>query len=247
MDNKELSYEFDILYNNISSNQAPGLTEYEKSVFLTSAQENFIIELYSGRNGAGLSFERTEESRAYLDSLLKVTKEEKVAPEDYNITNEEITEENSDFYLVPEDAWFIIYEGVEFKPESTICSKDSISVVPITHDEYHKIKNNPFRKFNDRRVLRLEHGTVDIDSRSTRLVELIYTDSIRDAISKYVIKYIAKPDPIVLEDLSDGLTINGFSTKKECTLNPAVHRTILIKAVQLAAMSWNRGLENKQQ
>lgn len=35
MNNKEFSREFDILYNNIMSNSAPGLNEYEKSVFLT--------------------------------------------------------------------------------------------------------------------------------------------------------------------------------------------------------------------
>lgn len=33
----EMSSEFDILYNQINSNQAPGVDEYEKSVFLTKA------------------------------------------------------------------------------------------------------------------------------------------------------------------------------------------------------------------
>jgi len=33
----EFSNEFDLLYNNIMSNSAPGLNEYEKSVFLTKA------------------------------------------------------------------------------------------------------------------------------------------------------------------------------------------------------------------
>lgn len=35
--NEEFSNEFDVLYNNISSNQAPGLDQYEKSVFFTRA------------------------------------------------------------------------------------------------------------------------------------------------------------------------------------------------------------------
>ena len=39
MTNQEVSNEFDILYNNVTSNQAPGLDEYEKSVFLTKAQD----------------------------------------------------------------------------------------------------------------------------------------------------------------------------------------------------------------
>ena len=37
----EFSTEFDILYNNISSNMAPGLNEYEKSVFLYKYNINY--------------------------------------------------------------------------------------------------------------------------------------------------------------------------------------------------------------
>lgn len=42
MTNQEFSDEFDVLYNNIMSNQAPGLDEYEKSVFLTKAQDELL-------------------------------------------------------------------------------------------------------------------------------------------------------------------------------------------------------------
>jgi hypothetical protein len=34
---QDFSTQFDILWNNVSSNQAPGLNEFEKSVFLTKA------------------------------------------------------------------------------------------------------------------------------------------------------------------------------------------------------------------
>ena len=39
---QEFSNEFDVLYNSITSNQAPGLDEYEKSVFLTKAQDEIV-------------------------------------------------------------------------------------------------------------------------------------------------------------------------------------------------------------
>ena len=38
----EFSNEFDLLYNSITSNTAPSINEYEKSVFLTKAQEEII-------------------------------------------------------------------------------------------------------------------------------------------------------------------------------------------------------------
>ena len=42
MTTQEFSIEFDILFNNINSNQSQGINEYEKSVFLTHAQNELI-------------------------------------------------------------------------------------------------------------------------------------------------------------------------------------------------------------
>lgn len=47
MTNQEFSNEFDVLYNNIMSNQAPGLDEYEKSVFLTKAQDEIVKNYFN--------------------------------------------------------------------------------------------------------------------------------------------------------------------------------------------------------
>ena len=58
MTTSEFSNEFDVLYNNVTSNQAPGLDNYEKSVVLTKAQEEVVLGLYSGTSG--FSFEETE-------------------------------------------------------------------------------------------------------------------------------------------------------------------------------------------
>lgn len=44
---EEFSNEFDLLYNNIMSNQAPGLDEYEKSVFLTRAQDDIVKRYFT--------------------------------------------------------------------------------------------------------------------------------------------------------------------------------------------------------
>lgn len=49
MTNLEFSNEFDVLYNNITSNQAPGLDEYEKSVFLTKAQDEIVKAYFNPR------------------------------------------------------------------------------------------------------------------------------------------------------------------------------------------------------
>jgi len=52
MNGNEFSNQFDVLYNNISNNQAPGLNEYEKSVFLTKAEYELVKNYFSPENNS---------------------------------------------------------------------------------------------------------------------------------------------------------------------------------------------------
>lgn len=212
MTNLEFSTEFDIHYNNISSNKAPGLNEYEKSVFLTKAQEELITELYSGRNGTQNSFEETEEQRRYLNSLIKTAT--------LNITSlesEEITAKSL-IATLPDDVMFITCERAFIQTSSI---KEAV-VYPVSQDELSKILKNPFRGPSSNRILRLDIG----DNK----VELISNYN----ISSYTIRYIRKPNPIILTYLEDGLSINNISEESECELDSLLHRAILDKAVALA-------------
>ena len=50
MDYQEFEDRFDVLYNNITSNQAPGLNSYEKSVFLTKAQDEILKNYFNPKS-----------------------------------------------------------------------------------------------------------------------------------------------------------------------------------------------------
>ena len=65
----EWSLQFDLLYQNITSNKAPGLNKYEKSLFLTSAEYVIAMQIYNG--SLGRSFESTEDATVYLSNLVK--------------------------------------------------------------------------------------------------------------------------------------------------------------------------------
>lgn len=54
-----------------------------------------------------------------------------------------------------------------------------------------------------------------------------------NTIAKYLVRYIRKPQPIILENLGE-LSIQGVSTPSECELNPLAHFDILLKAVEMA-------------
>lgn len=195
--------------------------EYEKSLFLTKAQEEIVVSYYNGDNTQGNSFENTEEIRRYLDSLIKTKGYE---------ANDSITgigvSDTSIFFELPDDLAFITLEQVTFDPEDISCyTGGRINVRPVTQDEYNKLKDNPFRGPTEYKVLRLDSGN--------KIVELVSKYN----IANYIIRYMAKPTPIILEDLPNGLEIEGISVKTECMLDSILHNTILERAVQLAIQS----------
>lgn len=226
---EEFSNEFDVLLNSYAiinpfgKTKYPGtleLDEYEKSVFLTKAQEELVLGYYNGNNYFRDSFEKKEELRRYLSDLVETYKTSDKIVGDIGLST------NSVFFELPSDLWFITYESASLKDEKLYCLDGSIvSITPVTQDDYFRITKNPFRQPNERRVLRL-----DIKDNKVELVS-------KYNISEYLIRYIKKPSPIILTDLYDGLSINDISVKTECSLNPALHRLILNKAVEMALRS----------
>lgn len=195
--------------------------EYEKSYFLTKAQDELVIALYNGRNVSGESFESTEELRRYLSNLVK---EARLQP----ITNTSGLVigigSNSKFFTLPQDLWYITYEAVDI--DGARCSALSpMDVYPVTQDDYNKTKRNPFRGANDRRALRLDL--------SDGVIEIVCKYIVKD----YYVRYLRKPKPIILVNMPNNLTIDGVGKKSECELHEALHQRILERAVIEALQS----------
>lgn len=135
----EFSNEFDILYNNISSNSAPGVTEYEKSVFLTMAQDDIIKELYR-------QYEQDEEVRQYLQSI---------------VINLDITKNEFNNYILPDNLMFIVgmYKQINNK-------QIPINTVPI--DQYLKTKDNPFKNSDNRLICTIHNNVIQLADNITR-------------------------------------------------------------------------------
>lgn len=223
MTNQEFDNEFDILYNNISSNQAPGLDLYEKSVYLTLAEEQLALNYYNGK-GTLESFEKTEELRRYLGTLVRTAT---LTPEE-NIEGLTVGEKSTVFAL-PEKLWFITYELAKYDDNEDKCAAGkTASIVPVAQDDLHKVLENPFKGPNLRRVLRL-----DIEDNQVELIS-------KYDVASYTVRYLEYISPIVLTDLDDGLTVNGESAETECKFPEGLHRTILELAVKLAASTYKQ-------
>lgn len=231
---QEFSLEFDILYNNIKSQSAPGLDEYEKSVLLTNAQESLVLDIYEGRNDKKESFEETESKRRYLDKLIKQTvlDIDNTVPESHHINPSSI------FFSIPPDLLFITNEQLKDISEDTCYSDVIIDVVPIRQDEYLVHKKNPFRKPSMKGRTN-EAWRFDYGDYVGRVVEILPPPEI--TLSQYIIRYIKKPKPIVLVDLTGpfaGLSVNGLTVATPCELDSSIHRDIVKNAVALASIAY---------
>lgn len=246
----EFSNEFDVLLNSyaITKNFGVGqglleLDEYEKSVLLTEAQEEIVRELYNGKL-TGEGFESTEEQRRNLSSLITTNKFYPIdAPVEQSTPAAPVLvlDNNSTLFQLPSDVWFITYEAAKLSDETLGCKNNIMAeVVPVRQDEYNIIKNNPFRGPSDKRVLRIDTGMYyynrDVPSTTEHsdinIIELISKYN----IAYYFIKYLKRPNPIVLVNLGDDqLSINGQTEKSiACELPPSLHRLVIERAVSLA-------------
>lgn len=240
MTNQEFSNQFSVLVSSYMrfrdfDDKEPRDTiefdEYEKSVFLTKAQEELVRALYTGKNSFGDTFEGTEETRRHLANIVR---EVVLNPIETSNGMPLGMESNSKFFTLPEDLWFITYEAVDVS-DADCDALSRLDVFPVKQDEYHKIKRDPFRGANGRRAFRLDlaDGVIEIISKKT--------------VSDYYVRYLKKLRPIVLEDMPEGVTIKGFAAESECELHEGLHEKILEMAVQMALQSkgYNTKIENK--
>jgi len=244
---------FDVLANSFASVSPFGkengiadvrFTEYEKSLFLTDAQEVVALDLYNGKNPFGESFEQTEEMRRYLAPLIA---EAELKPIE---STERILgmDSKSKFFTLPDGkgekpaVWFLTYETIILSDNKDkegnyingCMHGKAIAVYPTKQDEYNKIKKNPFRGINKRRALRLDLSDNVVEVKSA------YEDY------TYYIRYLKKLKPIVLEDFSlEEVSINGVNIPTPCELHEGLHQKVLDLAVALALKS--RGIIDKNE
>lgn len=221
MDVQELSNLFDtllqpfIVKDNFGEQNTLAFDEYEKSIFLTKAQEQIVLELYQ-------ELEQSEENRKYLSNLIKTGNYVPVGEQDNTLINNNFKSYKVE---ISNDILFMIYEQCTLSDKNNCINNKIVSVVPTIHDDLDKVLKNPFKSPNSRKVIRL-----DFDNK----IELISKYN----ISNYKVRYLKKPNPIILVTLEDNLSINNGDTEvSNGETNPILHERIVQRAVQLAVQS----------
>lgn len=237
MNVSEFSLEFDVLYNNITSNLSPGLSEYEKSVFLTRAQEQIV------KNHFGIKSNSKQEG---LNNSIKRDTDFSTLFKTVSFNNNEITEILNPTntlntrvrrFTIKEDYLFIINEFCKIEKRDSagnVLDTQLTTVVPLHYSEFARLNSGPYKEPNLHETWRIISDVVTVNE-STFDLYIRYNWT----FINYIIRYIKKPNPIILEELSaQNLTIDGKYAVSGCELNPILHQEVLDRAVELAKVAF---------
>lgn len=244
----EWSNAFDLLWNNISSNQAPGLNLYEKSIYLTKAQNELVknyFEPHSRGNNIGKGFDDSAIRQSDFITLMRTQHFPVIADMLPSIAPRALV------FAVPSNAIAVINEQIGLSEAESPGINDiteTRQVIPIGFAEYTRLMSRPYHEPLKRQAWRL----YDADNSSNRLAEIILNTSDRNyyAGKLYIVRYVKKPQPIVLanlaEEFGDGLTVEGASAETPCELPESMHEEILQRAVELAKTAWETDTNQQQ-
>ena len=261
---QEFSNTFDTLLNSYNTQSQFGeqaskreivLDEYEKSVLLTQAQDIVVKSYFDGTlNQQGQGFDDSNRRQMDFSSLIKIAE---LDPLDPNETEIQTFDDRGIVYQLPRkvvdgtevegttDVLFILNEKL-----TQVCTKGQqrveqwrkdFVIVPISYKEYDREMSKPYAQPLKKQAWRLfQNQATGFDINS----ELIPRFNVKEESSGvavptyksfvYKIRYVKRPQPIVLEDLPNNLEIDGVTIESECELNPIIHMDILNKAVELA-------------
>lgn len=246
MTEQEFSNEFDILYGNITNGQAPALDEYEKSIFLTKAQNNILRRYFNPNLDAeGNGFDGTAKRQYDFSSLIETTSLEwlPLASTSYSI----VGDSNFKAYF-PEDYFLSVNEFIVEKTTKT--NPYVFSIVPITYSQWQQMQTKVYSYPPKRVFWRILVGAEESDTDKIPIAylkgKLLKHDSITDdtlkSEIKYNIRYIRKPNPIILYNMAtDNLSIDGKSEPSNGELPSQLHNEILEEAVTLAKVAYIAG------
>lgn len=238
MTTAEFSVEFDTLYNNVKSQSAPGLDEYEKSVFLTKAQEEIIKNYFNPTsNKLQQGFDDSGKRQMDFAEILRTANIFGNTPTPGTYTS---IDQRAQLFLLPSDTWIVTNEQVTVTDG---VAPYLVTVVPLNYREYDRLMSKPYKEPVKRQAWRLIQGnsTTPVTANGQQAVSEIITKS-STAVVRYVVRYVKKPQPIILDNLSTwGLSINGVTAISDCELNPIIHREILDRAVELAKLAYEDG------
>ena len=233
--NQEFSDEFDVIYDNITSHQAAGLNEYEKSVFLSKAQIDVLLSYFDPRsNKLQEGFDGSQRRQIDFSNITKTEVYNSPSKFDPALFD---PRDNSKSVRMPGNILMMLNERLVVTRNN---SKTFLTVVPIQYHEYDRLMSKPLK-----RPLKYQAWRVfNYDESKVNKADLVVGP--KDIISEYAFRYVKRPNPIILTDFTDeGVSIEGYSKEMACELDPIIHHEIIQRAVEFAKAAYTGDLNSQ--
>lgn len=217
MDNTEFSNEFDVLYNSITSNQAPGLDEYEKSVFLTKAQDEIIKAYFNPRsNKTQEGFDGSEKRQIDFSMLIKNVNYAPITIKNRDITTgTEVINTMKELYDViePDIAYYILPDKYKLNSNAFEIKQGTIeggselilSISPFMESSFDIRKNTKSITIEED-ILMILNEWADVDRGTSKDIRLLVTPLTYTEYSRLMSKPYKRPIKNIAWRLLDNST-----------------------------------------
>ena len=255
---KEMSDSLDSLLNSYANKAVFGeeaskmditLDEYEKSLYLTQAQD-IVLKAYFQRttNGEGNGFDDSEKRQIDFSSLITVktlTQAASGTPFDERgilfsmpkrVNNGTEIDGTTDVLFILNEQLLTRVGEAPAEGQADTRPKKTYVIVPINYKEYDREMSKPYAQPLKKQCWRLFQNAGSGFDYLTELIP-VWDLEAKETITGYKMRYVRRPNPIVLTDLPDGLSVEGFSEENACELNPILHPEIVQKAVDIIIVS----------
>lgn len=207
---------FKIGLDKVDTLATPNLLAEEIDIILNDAQSKYIQQR---ANGTNFKKESVEETQKRVDDLKDITDNFETST---FITNSK-NKPNGKFVQLPTNYLRALEE--EVLVEKLDCHSDLISeridVVPITHDRYNIVKNDPFHKPDNFEVNRLPFGKLS----GIGSFELIPASNV--TIKNYYLRYLRIP-----VNMRFGTRYQTPTTDVNCEFNDQTTKEIIALAIK---------------
>lgn len=285
----EFSNQFDVLYNNITSNKAPGLNGYEKSVFLTKAQYELLHNYFNEKHNLKQEgFDNTRKRKIDFRPLIETANAALFSVKHIDLSK--VLDPRAVLFTADIDPFIILNEQLAiYNSEHSL--ERLIELIPLDLDEYTRLMSKPYKEPLKNQGWILDHSDIqllydpsDPNPATTKFYakEVILTSDVKKKYLRILvpdeeqkvkpmwksgyygylkIKYLKRPIPIIIEDLSHYgttiienqevsiLTIDGQSnvTTDYIELSESTQQEILQRAVEIAKAAWESDLKTAVQ
>ena len=258
MNSIEFSNEFDLLYNNVMSNQAAPIDECEKSMLLSKAQDEVVFNYFNPKgNKYQEGFDDSAKRQYNFGTIVKTLRYNKDGINELNFT--EVTAVQSIFSMgdddknvhrykmtLPPNFLFFINEEclLERYIHGTNLTRNA-TVTPINFGELNKARGDVYKFPVSTECWRVYNNIEG----EPPVIEILAPYASK--IVTYKARFVRKPKPIVLVNLTQyGVSIDGVdgnelpfdvSDAEVCELPKAMHREIVQRAVEIAKAAYRTG------